>query len=145
VIYLDTSAFLKLYVREEGSEFVQRRVQLQDEPLPVVDLLQSEFVNALRLKVYWEEIEAPTVDHLIALFDDRLTRAQYFVATVDRIRLLQDARDLSDHTTSIGCQTLDILHVASALQLEPREFLTFDSRQAELARRAGLEVLPTAP
>lgn len=145
MIYLDTSAFLKLYVREEGSEFVEQRIRLQDEPLPVADLLQAEFVNALRLKVYWEELDAPTVEHLITLFDDRVVRGQYFVATVDRIRLLQDARDLSDHTPSIGCRTLDILHVASALQLEPTEFITFDSRQAEVARRAGLEVLPTAP
>jgi uncharacterized protein len=145
VIYLDTSAFLKLYVREEESQFVEQRIQSQDEPVPVTDLLQSEFVNALRLKVYWEELDAPTADHLIALFDDRLVRGQYFVPTVDRIRLLQDARELSGHTPSIGCRTLDILHVAFALQLEPAEFITFDSRQAELARRAGLQVEPTAP
>ncbi len=139
MIYLDTSAFLKLYVREEGSQFVEDRMRSQDEPLPVVDLLHTEFINALRLKVFWKEIDKPTVDHLIALFDDRLARGQYCVPTLDRVRLLRDARALSEHTPAIGCRTLDVLHVASALQLEAAEFITFGSRQGELARRAGLQ------
>jgi len=71
VIYLDTSAFLKLYIREEGSESVQATIESQDQPLPVADVLQWEFFNALRLKVFWQEMDDATVDHLFALFDDR--------------------------------------------------------------------------
>ena len=38
--------------------------------------------------------------------------------------------------------TLDILHVAAALILRADTFLTFDKRQAKLARAAGLAVAP---
>ena len=38
--------------------------------------------------------------------------------------------------------TLDILHVAAALVLRADTFLTFDNRQAKLARAAGLAVAP---
>ena len=43
---------------------------------------------------------------------------------------------------STGCRSLDILHVASAIVLGIRDFLTFDARQGDLARKARLRVLP---
>lgn len=49
VIYLDTSALLKLYIREDHSESVQKWVESQDDPLPVWDFQQMELKNALRL------------------------------------------------------------------------------------------------
>ena len=39
-----------------------------------------------------------------------------------------------------GHRTLDVLHVATAVHLGARRFLTFDDRQRNLARHAGLEV-----
>jgi len=42
MLYLDTSAFLKLYVREEGSEAVQALVSGQPDPLPIPEFLQIE-------------------------------------------------------------------------------------------------------
>jgi predicted nucleic acid-binding protein len=142
VIYLDTSAFLKLYIREDGSEFVQSIVVAQDDPLPVWDVLQAELLNALRLKVFWGEIDAVQAEDLTRLFDDRLLRGQYWTPQVDRSKLLSDFRRLSAETTTIGCRTLDILHVACALQLRVESLLTFDDRQSQLAVRAGLSVQP---
>ena len=43
-------------------------------------------------------------------------------------------------TTKIGSRSLDTLHVGAAVVLQCRVFLTFDLRQAELARKAGLRV-----
>jgi predicted nucleic acid-binding protein len=42
------------------------------------------------------------------------------------------------HAARLGCRTLDALHVACALELKAKRFWTFDERQAELARAAGL-------
>ncbi len=42
MLYLDTSAFLKLYIREAGSEQVQSMVVSQFEPLPVWEILEME-------------------------------------------------------------------------------------------------------
>ena len=44
------------------------------------------------------------------------------------------------HTEALGARGLDILHVAAALALKARRFVTHDERQRELARLAGLEV-----
>jgi predicted nucleic acid-binding protein len=142
VIYLDTSAFLKLYVREEGSQFVQGCLEEQDHPVPIPDILRFEFLNALRLKVFWNELTDGTVDHLLTLFDDRLLRGQYAVVEIDAGRRISDFRHLTSHSSTLGCRTLDVLHVATALQLRPDRFITFDDRQRSLATAAGLSVQP---
>jgi predicted nucleic acid-binding protein len=141
VIYLDTSAFIKLYFLEEGSEFVQRCVTAQDEPLPVWDILEAEFINACRLKAFWGDIAPGQADAQIERFNQRLKRGQYSVPQVDRSALLAAVRELSRGTPRLGCRTMDILHVACALQLAPAHFVTFDARQQALAAEAGLDVL----
>ena len=42
----------------------------------------------------------------------------------------------------LGCRTLDIIHVAAALVIGAREFVTFDGRQGAMAKQAGLAVKP---
>jgi predicted nucleic acid-binding protein len=46
------------------------------------------------------------------------------------------------HTTKFGVRTLDVLHVAAARVLGADAFISFDSRQRDLAKAAGLKVLP---
>jgi predicted nucleic acid-binding protein len=142
VIYLDTSALLKLYIRERDSEAVQQWVAAQDDPLPVWELQQWEMINALRLKVLWGDITGEQSERLIDVFERRMRRGQYFVPTVDRSELAQDFRTLSRQTPQTGCRTMDILHVACALQLSPAHFVSFDERQRRLATHAGLSVMP---
>jgi len=55
---------------------------------------------------------------------------------------LRRAGELSRvHTPALGCRSLDVLHVASALELGLRTFVTFDQRQQKLARAAGLKLM----
>ena len=142
MIYLDTSALLKLYIREADSEFVQAQVVSQDDPLPIWELQQAELINALRLKVFWDDIDANQADRLIAVFDQRMKRGQYFFPDIDRGDLMATFRTLSRDTPRTGCRTMDILHIACALQLAPERFISFDERQRLLASGAGLKVLP---
>ncbi len=140
IIYLDTSAFLKLYIRESGSQEVQAFVSAQDNPLPVWEILEGELTNALRLKVFWQEITADQADAQIILYHQRKQRGFYYVPEIDRGALMDAFRRLSKETPRLGSRTLDILHVACASLLNPHAFVTFDSRQRALAEHAGLQV-----
>jgi len=40
----------------------------------------------------------------------------------------------------LGCRTMDIFHVACAVEIGATEFLTFDRRQGSLAAHAGLKI-----
>jgi len=51
----------------------------------------------------------------------------------------ETARSLARrHTAKLGVRTLDILHVAMALELGAPSFYTFDRRQSRLAQAEGL-------
>ena len=145
MIYLDTSALLKLYIREPDSEAVQAYVMAQDDPLPVWELQQVELINAFRLKVFWGDLKGGQAEQLIELFEQRMHRGQYFFPDIDRAELMMTFRALSRETLRMGCRTMDILHVACALQLAPQRFISFDERQRRLAAHAHLTVLPESP
>jgi predicted nucleic acid-binding protein len=46
------------------------------------------------------------------------------------------------HNTAIGCRSADLFHVAAARVLDHDSFLTFDARQAAMAKVVGLTVEP---
>ena len=46
------------------------------------------------------------------------------------------------HTEKLGVRSIDLLLVGLALALKASEFLTCDTRQAALAKVAGLKVKP---
>jgi len=65
------------------------------------------------------------------------------VATADWPDVHRLAETISKrHTVSGGHRSLDILHVATALHLGAREFLTFDANQRKLATAEKLKVRP---
>jgi hypothetical protein len=46
------------------------------------------------------------------------------------------------YAPTLGVRTLDLLHVACALELRAERFWTFDERQARLAEAVGLDTNP---
>jgi predicted nucleic acid-binding protein len=141
MLYLDTSALLKLYLREQGSEWVQEQVAAQSDPLPVWELQEAELTNALRFKVFWRDITATQAEGQLAHFRSRKERGQYVFPHLDRAALMERFRQLSLHSMKIGTRTLDVMHVACACEIQADTFISFDERQCALAKLAGLKML----
>jgi predicted nucleic acid-binding protein len=140
VIYLDTSAFIKLYIKENGSEEVNTLVTSQDDPLPIWDILEAELTNALRLKVFWGDLETDQSDFLLTKFRARKLKGLYYRPLLDHQDLMACFIDLTHKTANLGCRTLDIFHVAAALMIGADLFVSFDDRQIKLAEQSGLKV-----
>jgi predicted nucleic acid-binding protein len=138
MLYLDTSALLKLYIREQGSEAVQAHIVSQDLPLPLWEIQEAELVNALRLKAFWKEITPVQAETQIGLFQTRRKKGFYTFPEIDRNSLMKRFLSLSAETPRLGCRTMDIFHVACALEISATLFLSFDQRQNALATHAGL-------
>ena len=110
-------------------------------PLPLVWLHQVEFRNALRLQVFRKDITPVQRDaSLNALLVD-ISDGVYEMYIPDLAAVTVEAERLSaGYSEKLGTRSLDILHVAMALVLGQDEFLTFDKRQAALAKAAGFNV-----
>ena len=137
MIYLDTSAFIKLYLYEQGTDEVHGIVVSQAQPLPVWHLLELELLNALRFKVFLADMSPEAVECIISLYYERKRSGQYFAPHLDPIALHELSLQMTTRTAAIGCRAPDILHVAAARLCDASLFVTADRRQAALADAEG--------
>ncbi len=115
-------------------------VSSQSDPLPIWELQEMELTNALRLKIFWGEISPADANRQLELFERRKEKGHYYFPDLDRAAFLTTFQRLSIHTPELGCRTLDIMHVACAVLLEPDLFVSFNAGQRILAARVGLAV-----
>lgn len=74
-----------------------------------------------------------------------LERNQFNEVAADWEDAIRRARLLSSkHTETTGARSLDLLHIAFALDLECELFLTADVRQGEIARAQGFKTVTVA-
>ena len=130
MLFLDTSALVKRYVAEDGTDLVVTRMA-EDSEWVVSAVARSEAeISLCRLGFAREEGSEPWA----RLRDDW---ARCLVVPVDPACL--------ERAIEIGCKldvrTLDAVHLAAADRLpRPLVVLTFDRRQADAARSMELVV-----
>jgi predicted nucleic acid-binding protein len=147
--YPDTSFLFAFYVKQSNSAAAAAHAATMKEPLHVTALLAYEFRQALRFQA-WRYTANPREG--IALADAQIALNRFEVDLAGGLAVLapcnyQDvfnrAGELSArHTMAGGHRSFDILHVATALHLGAREFLTFDANQRQLAAAEKLKVKP---
>ncbi len=137
--YFDTSAVVKLYVEEPGSDHVSdvaRKYRLLSSVI-----LSVEMVSALARRQRLGDLSGDARD--IAVGDFRKDLLSF-----DLVELTAEIRQKAEAALlSYSLRTLDAIHIASALFMRealalPRlPFITFDRRQRAGAVLAGLDVL----
>jgi predicted nucleic acid-binding protein len=130
VLFLDTSALVRRYVAEPGSELVIE-LMTQDPRWAAAALAQVETRVTLCHLGLDEAAEAEAGRRVS---DDW-----------ERFLVVRLAEPLLETAAEIACElrlrTLDAIHLAAALQLpRPVTFLTFDRQQSAAAISLGLEV-----
>jgi predicted nucleic acid-binding protein len=127
VIYLDTSAFVKLIRGERETPALQ--AFLRDRPAgPLVSsaLLVVETRRAVLR-------EAP----------GQLARADLLLTRIDQVDVTRSVLEAASRLPDPGLRSLDAIHLATALQLEGdlEALVTYDGRLAAAAGRQKLPVV----
>ena len=142
MLYADTSFLASLYLLDANTHHAQSCLP-QEGALFLTPFGQLELSNAIRLALFRGQINPSQQQAAEKLIEKDLQSGWLSLVAVGWSDVLVQAESLSsDYTARIGCRTLDILHVALAKILSVDGFLTFDNRQAELARKAKLKVIP---
>jgi predicted nucleic acid-binding protein len=103
---------------------------------------RAEIANATMLAVFRRVIEPDVAQAAMDDVNADLNEGRLRLVEGLWRRTLDLAADLSrKHTGRLGTRSLDVLHVATAVTLEMRQFVTYDKRQASLGRAVGLRVL----
>ena len=143
MIFVDTSFLLSLAGNDSNSPAAGACVETMGVPIVITALNRLEFENAIALLLFrgaMPEVEASSATTALAADEEvgRITEAvcnwQEVMAEALRISRVRAGDE--------GHRLLDILHVAAALKMNAKEFLSFDKRQRELAVAEGLAVGP---
>jgi len=139
IVYADSSALVKLYVAENHSTEVADLAQTVDVTFALNGLHELEVRNAIRVLGFRGVLTSEARMRALAAFDSDLATDLYVAQRLDFGALTKVGERLSSATAAeIGARALDLLHVAAGLLGGCDTFLTFDDRQREVARNAGL-------
>ena len=133
-MFLDTSAFAKRYIAEQGSEKIMKLCEQADGLVVSVICLQEIISTLSRLvrekkltKIEYRQLKGNAMADLADVEMCQIT--QNVLASV--VELLE----------SYPLRAMDAIHVACALAVEPDIFVSADHRQLSAARKAGLKVV----
>jgi predicted nucleic acid-binding protein len=142
-VYFDSAIIVKLYVQEPNSPGAIEIVAGYSAPYLLTQWQLLEIKNAIRLKAFRGEITATEMSQSISAFDQDVANGRWHRPPYDVPAIEHKTEELSaNHALTLGCRTLDVIHVAAALALSVKDFVTLDARQAALARQVGLTVKP---
>jgi predicted nucleic acid-binding protein len=141
--YADTGVMVKGYVLEADSEAAVSILESLGEHLLYSHLHSIEIPNAIRLKRFRVEItkaqeNAANRAFLSDIESGVLTPCDYDLGEV----FLLAERLSAKHSAIIGSRSLDLLHVAAALEAGATHFASLDTRQRKVASLNGLKILP---
>ena len=141
VIYPDTSFLVSLYIEEDTTLEVESFLETLTEPLLFTPFHRLEFRTALRVRVFRKNLTLNQLKLGLQNNEEHLLNGILRHTPLNWSDTLREAERLGEaHLTETGVRSGDLLHVAAAVVLGAREFVTFDQRQTKLARRAGLKV-----
>ncbi len=143
----DTSFLCALYRLQDNSPVAASWFQAMPGPLEVTSLLLFEFRQSVRFQARLHRNDPtkgfpkPEASKMLADLKSDLATGALVVVPAPWSQVHLAAERLSErHTEAGGHRSFDILHVAAAIELGAREFLTFDANQKRLAEAEGLTV-----
>jgi hypothetical protein len=142
-LYADTSLLVSYYVTDANSAQAQTLLHATPGSLTFTGLHRLELRNALELGVFRRLMTAAQARTAWQDVQRDLRAGRLIPLAVNWVPILRSAFQMAaSHSASVGCRSLDVLHIATARKIGATELLSFDSRQRTLAQAVGLTVKP---
>jgi predicted nucleic acid-binding protein len=141
--YADSSFLVSLLRVDSNHEAAMRYMAECGETLAFNPLHRVELRNALRNAQAFGQITENERRLAFRRIEQDLQAGLLIYTRVSWTDVFRLADELSDkHSGKEGQRTIDLLHVALALECGAKTFLSFDRRQRSLAEAANLIVKP---
>ena len=134
---------MKSYVFEADSPEAVAIIEAAGNPVIYSHVHSLEIPNAIRLKRFRGEITEGEESAALRAFRadvdaGRLARPDYELAQV----FIRAEQLSAKHAHKIGARSLDLLHVAAALESNCTDLASFDERQRTVAAHVGMKLIP---
>lgn len=139
----DSSLIVALYLPEPNSALADAACKALPPPLRLSEWHRVEIANAFERAARNGRITAAQAAQLWQDFTADIASGRFEIVAVDHAAMLARALALAQkHTAPLGTRTLDLIHIATALEIGAVDFLSLDNRQRQAANAEGLNVLP---
>jgi len=141
VICADTSFLFALYGNDVHTPKALAWSQSSTTAISLSELADYELGNALRFAEFRKVLAPGQAATFLAQYEADRDGGRIVLEICNLARVVAKAKRLSiTHTLTEGHRGFDILHVASAVLLGAKEFLTFDGNQKKLAEAEGMVI-----
>ena len=139
----DSSLIVALYLAEVDSARADAACAAVPPPILLTDWHRVEIANTFQRAVKNGRITSTQAAQLWQDFTDDVTVGRFEIVAIDHAAVLTRTLTLTQkHTATTGTRSLDLIHIASALELGATDFLSFDHRQRQAASAEGLNIAP---
>ena len=147
--FAETSFFCALLRTQVNTNRADAWMTSRQSPIAVSTLVLYEFRQGVHFQAWLRKHDATKgysageAAAMLARLDENMELGIFRILSVDWTAVHERAGQLADrHTPANGARGFDLLHVATALEINATEFLSFDGPQREIAQSEGLTVLP---
>ncbi len=139
----DSSLIVALYLAEVDSARADAACAAVPPPILLTDWHRVEIANAFQRAVKNGRITHAQAAQLWQDFTDDGNAGRFLIVAIDHAAVLARTLALTQkHTAATGTRSLDLIHIATALEIEAADFLSLDHRQRLAASDEGLNVIP---
>lgn len=141
VICADTSFLFSLYGNDGNTPRAVAWMKSRRTALTLSSLNEYELGNALRFAEFRKMIGPGEATLFWAQYEADRASGRLKIQVCNLADVVDEANRLSaSHTLTGGHRGFDILHLAAAVRLNAKQFLTFDGNQKKLAAAEGIVV-----
>jgi len=139
-LYFDTSALIKAFHQEHGTDIVIKLLSADENLIYVSELTRIEFKSALYRRFNNHQISEVELQIAIKGFNDYLQQINVEPLTTLTI---EETENLFDKYYVFGLRTLDALQLATFTLLSDKEmqFVTADDKLCKIVETAGFITL----
>lgn len=139
-LYIDTSALVKYYYPENGSEKIETAI-LSAEHIVISWLTTVEIASALSRRVRTGELTKHQETLVWNSFQNDLHADKISLVEMDDRHYRKAADLIREFGGKFGLKTLDALHLAVAHSLPHGHFLCVDKMLSQVATKMGIKLL----
>ena len=137
--YFDTSFLVALYVPNDHTAALRHRAHTGRQPILFTPLHRLELRTTVRQCAFGGLIRQADARHILRHVEEDLDDGTLVHEPLEWTESLQRAESVADRLAwTKPCRSLDLWHVAVALEIQVGVFVTFDKDQCALAQAAGL-------
>lgn len=139
-VCFDASFLFSLYAADVNTSLAVNAIARSAAVRIVTHLTELELQNALQLGVFRKEISAGSARAAYENWQTDLRDGLFQLRPLPEGWTQRSHVIARQYTARIGTRTLDLIHVACALELGADALFSFDEKQRRLAREVKLEL-----